>query len=249
MAGADWGGRRTVVAVVVAVLGVASVIGVALLGVDEAELGNAGNRSAGGEATTTTAEPPTTSTRPPTTTTTTPPPEWSQVTAPDGSFRLELPASWAYAPPSSDPASVGAQMFPDNASRAEVVAPIAGALTTPETRLLAVDGSQLVGGSAQVPDVVIIDAQEGLPSLDYPTVLAAARQFPGETTETGVDGRLTSVVGEIASLELSVPSIGMNGVRYFVIHSDALWLLTFWSDDLAATRPRADHIAASFDPR
>ncbi|MGH9190956.1 MAG: hypothetical protein ACRDZ0_00570 [Acidimicrobiales bacterium] len=41
----------------------------------------------------------------------------------------------------------------------------------------------------------------------------------------------------------------MNGVRYFVIHGDALWVFTYWSDDFATTRSQADHIAATFDPR
>ncbi|MGH9112569.1 MAG: hypothetical protein ACRDZN_09805 [Acidimicrobiales bacterium] len=222
----------------------AAVTGVVVAGGD----GNDGHADADDEAASS-AERASTTDRPTTTTalttTTTAPPQWQQAAAPDGTFRFELPGEWRYAPPAADPSAVGTQMFPDDPVAATSVEPIASALTTPETKLLALDGSQVLGG---IPDVVIIDSQSGLPTLDYPEVVSAARQFPGQAT-VGADGRMSSVVGEIAWIDLSIPSIGMDGVRYFVIDGDELWLLTFWSDEMPAMRPTADRIAASFDPR
>ena len=37
-------------------------------------------------------------------------------------------------------------------------------------------------------------------------------------------------------------------VRYVIAGSDSVWLVTYWSQDLATTRPQGDAIAASFDP-
>ena len=64
----------------------------------------------------------------------------------------------------------------------------------------------------------------------------------------GAEGRLQGASGEIAWFELRVPGPQFGGVRYVITGSDSVWLVTYWSDDLPATRPEGDAIATSFDP-
>ncbi|HYZ97999.1 MAG TPA: hypothetical protein VE575_04555 [Acidimicrobiales bacterium] len=248
----SWGRAHAVMAVLASVVGVAALVAVPAFAVEEADPGEAGDRvaAASGASGSTTTAPATTTTTTTTTTapTTTAPPEWRPVAAPDASFRAELPAQWVHAAFSGDARATGAAMFPDSRNRATKVTQFIEIFITPQTQVVAVDGSQVLGLEPWMPDMLVVEGRSGLVGLTYPNVLQAARDFPGGATY-GAEGRLDSVVGEIAWLELEDPAPRVDAIRYFVIHADELWRLTFWTTDLSSTRPMADRIAASFDPR
>jgi len=62
----------------------------------------------------------------------------------------------------------------------------------------------------------------------------------------GAEGRLEGASGEIGWFERSVPGPQFAGVRYVITGGESVWLVTYWSEDLATTRAQGDAIAASF---
>lgn len=193
-----------------------------------------GDDEAGGDTTTTA---PTTVPDPP------PPP--ILVTAPDGSFSARLPADWPVAFTGPGTLPVGQQLFPHDPGRTSMAE---DALVTPQTRMFAVAPLGW-GGSMVPPDMLVADGMNGLDAgaFDLEQLLDMAVPADGGMI-LGAEGRLEGASGEIGWVEMSLPGLQFAGVRYVITGSESVWLVTYWSDDLAATRAQADAIAASFDP-
>ncbi len=177
-----------------------------------------------------------------------PPATTARVTAPDGAFAADLPAGWVTGFPGEGAQPLGEQMFPDDPITATGMAPVEAALVTPQTHMLALDP---VGwnGSVPPPDLVVVDGMSGLdPGLMDLQEMADLAKPTDDAATVGAEGRLDGVSGEIAWFELSLAGYGFDGVRYVVTGSDSVWLVTFWSADLATTRGVGDAIVTSFDP-
>jgi hypothetical protein len=192
------------------------------------------------------------STRPTTSSTTVAPPaptpagETVTVAAPDGTFVSELPASWVRGFTGTG-VPLAEQMFPGDEFAASQMHVWEDVVVTPQTRLLAFDPddwSVLPHSSVVVDGMTGVDpAAIGLDAL----VASAKESFTGDGPTLGAEGRLPGSSGEVGWFEIHI-SGGLDGVRYVVTGSDSVWLLTYWSDDMAATRPQGDAIATSFDP-
>ncbi len=170
-----------------------------------------------------------------------------RVEAPDGSFSLDLPATWVAGYPGSGSAAVGDQMFPGDPDAATRTAAVEAALVTPQTRMLALDPE---GFDTVLPHHVLV--VEGLLGVDPAVVglddLTVAAKTASDGATLGAEGRMPGPYGEISWFELTVAGGATSGVRYVVTGMDSVWLITFWSDDLAGTRATADSIVFSFDP-
>lgn len=202
---------------------------------DERPEDRAGDDEASGDTTTTA----------PTTTVPDPPPSPILVTAPDGSFSAMLPGDWPVAFTGPNTLPVGQQLFPHDPSRTSMAE---DALVTPQTRMFAVAPLGW-GGSTVPPDMLVADGMNGLDAdaLGLEQLVDMAIPANGGMT-LGAEGRLEGASGEIAWVEMSLPGLQFAGVRYVITGSESVWLVTYWSDDLATTRTQADAIATSFDP-
>lgn len=177
-----------------------------------------------------------------------PPAGTTRVSPPDGTFAADIPAGWAASFPGEGTPPLGEQMFPHNPQAANAVGMAETALVTPETRMFAVDP---VGWNGDVPppDLVVADGMNGLdPGLMDIQEMADLAKPPTGAATLGAEGRIDGTSGEIAWFELTLDGFGFAGVRYVITGSDSVWLVTFWSADLATTRGVGDAIASSFDP-
>lgn len=170
---------------------------------------------------------------------------------PGGDFAVEIPGSWSAGYPDAGGAPLVDQMLTP-AQRTEPgaagqIEQVEAALVTPETRMLALDPDAWTG--LRPPDMLIVDRVVGLdPGTMDVGEMADLIKTPGGAVTLGAEGRLTGASGDVAWFEVELVGFEFSGVRYVATGPDSVWLITYWSDDLATARPAADAILASFAP-
>ncbi|MBN2624666.1 MAG: hypothetical protein JXA83_14905, partial [Acidimicrobiales bacterium] len=170
---------------------------------------------------------------------------------PGGGFAVDIPGSWSAGYPDAGAAPLVDQMLTP-AQRAEPgaagqIEQVEAALVTPETRMLALDPDAWTG--LRPPDMLVVDRVVGLdPGTMDVGEMADLIKTPGGGVTLGAEGRLTGASGDVAWFEVELVGFDFSGVRYVATGPDSVWLITYWSDDLATARPAADAILASFAP-
>jgi hypothetical protein len=166
----------------------------------------------------------------------------------EGGFALSMPDTWAYTALHGDLSTSGAEMFPDDPAKADLVQQAVG--TLPRAIIFYGVVGDEVGAEPFVTNVNINSTSTpGAGSLSYDEFAAQVR--------TGIDTIGATVTGDepftlAGSDGIRVefdydPSLGASGVQYSAVIDDELWVVNFASADVASHEAEFDEIASSFE--
>ena len=166
----------------------------------------------------------------------------------EGGFAITMAEGWAYTDLHGDLSAAGAEMFPDDPAKAELVQGAVG--TLPNAIIFYGVRADEVGTNPFVTNVNINSTSTpGAGELSYEEFAAEVRNgidLIGATV-TG-DEPFTLAGAEGIRVEFDYdPSLNASGVQYSAVIDDQLWVVNFASADVAAHEADFDAIASSFE--
>ena len=206
------------------------------------------------ETTTGTVDDPSETTEPDTPDTTEPEDDPEEPTDPgafvddEGGSAISMPENWAFTALHGDLAGSGAEMFPDDPGKADLVQTAVG--TLPRAIIFYGVVAEEVGVNAFTTNVNINSTSTpGAGNLSYEEFATEVRNgidLIGATV-TG-DEPFTLAGADGIRIEFDYdPALGASGVQYSAVIDDELWVINFASTDVAAHTADFDQIAASFE--
>jgi hypothetical protein len=158
-----------------------------------------------------------------------------------GAFSVVLPPGWGSITVDGDMTGRGTEMFPDDSSDATIAENAFGALVTPQTTFLAIDGE--ASSLVPLPDILTID--RGPSAVGTEEAFAAAKQFhTGDPIEG--EGSLATPAGEARWFEFS--AAGIDARRYVLVNNGTGWVITYWTANTTSGVVASDQVVGSFTP-
>lgn len=172
------------------------------------------------------------------------PSSWTWASAPDGSFVVGLPTTWALTTDEGEPAEIAERLVPGQWSAGFVADVVSVRRDVEHGQAIAID----TWGWTDSPPALMLTVSR-LP--DGTDAAAAAATYRTEPPAAGMtvleETRLEGTTGEIIRLSSTVSSYFEEAVVYFVPDGDHAWRLILWIEVNDNTAP-GDRIAASFTP-
>jgi hypothetical protein len=166
----------------------------------------------------------------------------------EGGFAITMADGWAYTALHGDLEAAGAQMFPDDPAKAQLVQQAVG--TLPNAIIFYGVRGDEVGTNPFVTNVNINSTSTpGAGELSYEEFATEVRNgidLIGATVTGDEPFTLAGTEGIRVEFDYD-PSLNASGVQYSAVIDDQLWVVNFASADVAAHEADFDAIASSFE--